>query len=190
MNILTKEEFLLKKKGLIKKIKLGAVFIHPTDTIYGIGCSVLHSDAVKKVREIKKRSTMPFSVLAPSKEWIYDNCEVNPKIKKWINKLPGPYTLILTLKNKKAIVPGVNDNKETIGVRIPEHWFSDFVKELGHPIITTSANVKGGNFMTDIKDMNPGVKSAMDFIIYEGAKKGRPSTLVNLSKQAQEVIKR
>ena len=190
MRVLTKDEFLLEKAKFISEIRKGAVFIHPTDTIYGIGCSVLGSEAVNKVREIKQRRFMPFSILVPSKEWISENCDVDDKAQEWIDKLPGAYTLILSLKNKDSIVPEVNNSLRTVGVRIPDHWFSSFVQELGIPIITTSANVVGENFMTSLKDLDDRIKSSVDFIVYEDEKKGSPSTIIDLSKKETQITKR
>ena len=187
---MTKDEVLLNKKRIVQGIKKGAVFIHPTDTIYGIGCSVLDQDAVKKVRDLKKRNFMPFSIFAPSKEWIFENCKVSEQAQEWIEKLPGPYTLILALKNKDAVVPEVNNSLNTVGVRIPDHWFKEVVSELGIPIVTTSANIKGENFMTDIDNLDPSIKSGMEFIVYEDEKQGKPSTLVDLSKKEPKILHR
>ncbi|MDP7180192.1 MAG: L-threonylcarbamoyladenylate synthase [Candidatus Woesearchaeota archaeon] len=180
MKILTKDEVKLEKNDLVDQIKEGAVFIHPTDTIYGIGCNAVDSNAVKKVRELKGRVKNPFSVIAPSKNWIYKNFEVSPEAKKWVEKLPGPYTLILKRKDGKiaeSVAPGL----DTLGIRIPDHWFSDVVKELGFPIITTSANKVSENFMTSMEDLNSQIKEGMDFIVYEDKKKGRPSKIVDLT---------
>ncbi|MBW2971095.1 threonylcarbamoyl-AMP synthase [Candidatus Woesearchaeota archaeon] len=190
MNTLTKEEVSVNKVRLLQDVKLGAVFVYPTDTIYGIGCSALDSKAVQKVRKMKKRQFMPFSVLVPSKDWIKENCIVTEEAEQWLKKLPGPYTLILKLKNKNAIVPEVNNNLRTVGVRIPKHWFSDFVEELEIPILTTSANVKGGDFMTELEDLDTAIKSHLDFIVYEGPKRGKPSTLVDLSKKEPKLTER
>ena len=190
MRVLTKDEFMLEKSRFKADIRKGAIFVHPTDTIYGIGCSVLSSEAVNNVREVKQRRFMPFSILVPSKKWIFENCEVNKKANEWVDKLPGAYTLVLSLKNKNAIVPEVNNNLRTVGVRIPDHWFSSYVRELGFPVITTSANVVGENFMTSIEDLDERIKSKVDFIIYEGEKKGRPSTIVDLSKKEPQITKR
>lgn len=190
MRVLTKDEFMLEKAKFIDEIRKGSIFVHPTDTIYGIGCSVLSSEAVNKVREVKQRRFMPFSILVPSKEWIFENCEVDDQAKEWIEKLPGAYTLILSLKNKNAIVPEVNNSLRTVGVRIPDHWFSEFVKELGFPIITTSANVVAENFMTSIEDMDDRIKGKVDFLVYEGEKKGRPSTIIDLSKKEPQITER
>ncbi|MFC1705116.1 Sua5/YciO/YrdC/YwlC family protein, partial [Nanoarchaeota archaeon] len=139
MRVLTKEEFLIERLFLFKKIMQNAIFIHPTDTIYGIGCNAESEEAVKKVREIKQRQDNPFSVIAPSKDWIRKNCEVGKEAEEWLDKLPGPYTLILKLNNKECIANSVNLGMDSLGVRIPEHWFSKIIEEFGGPIITTSA---------------------------------------------------
>ncbi len=190
MQTLTKEEFKIRRNEFLSKIEEGAVFIHPTDTIYGIGCNALDQKAVKKIRKIKQRYTRPFSVIAPGKKWIYDNCVVDKKINLWIEKLPRPYTLILKLKNKDCIAPNVNTDLDTLGVRIPDHWFSGAVKELGIPIVTTSANITGEDFMTSLENLSAKIKSKVEFIIYEGEKIGNPSKIIDLTKSKIEIIKR
>ncbi len=190
MITLTKTEFLLNKKKYMKDIAEGAIFVYPTDTIYGIGCSAINSRAVKKIRQMKGRETNPFSVIAPSKEWIAKNCETNDKTQEWLDKLPGAYTIILNLSNKKAVAQEVNNNLGTLGVRVPDHWVSGFVEEFGFPIVTTSANKSGDNFMTTIDNLDDSIKAKVDFIIYEGPRKSHPSTLVNLTKPKPELIKR
>lgn len=190
MDVITKEEFSVEYDIFAKKIRDGKLFIHPTDTIYGIGCDATNSEAVKAVRALKQRYTTPFSIIAPSEQWIYDNCEVLPEAQSWIDKLPGPYTLVFRLKNKHAIAKEVNNNIDTIGVRIPDSWFSEQVSRLGFPIITTSANISGEPFMTTLDNLNPAIKSNVEFIIYEEEKSGRPSTVINLSGPHVLVVKR
>ena len=109
---------------------------------------------------------------------------------RWVEKLPGPYTLIFKLTNKKAVHPLVNAGQPTIGVRIPKHWFSEVVAKLNFPVITTSVNVTGEEPMRSIDDLDERIRSKLDFIIYEGEKKGRPSTLVKLIEPKPEIIKR
>ncbi len=182
MEALTKSELEYRKDELMKRMVKGEVFIHPTDTIYGLGCNALDEKAVKTIRDIKDRQETPFSIWAPSKEWILDNCEVNEEVEEWIDKLPGPYTLVLKLKNKKAIAPNVHPANGTVGVRIPNHWFHNVVEGLGFPIVTTSANRTGQEFMTSIENIDPEVQKGVRFIVYEGEKKGRPSQIVDLVK--------
>ncbi len=75
MQLLTKEELNERKEEIIEKILNGAIFIYPTDTIYGLGCNAMIDDSVKRIREWKNRET-PFSVIVPNKKWIEENCEV------------------------------------------------------------------------------------------------------------------
>lgn len=182
MQIITESELNLRKGEIKKQILNGAVFIHPTDTIYGIGCDATSSKAVKKVRDLKGRPTTPFSVIAPSKDWIRANCIVDKKGEKWLKKLPGPYTLIFKTK-QQCVAPEVNPGVDTLGVRIPKHWFAKFVEELNIPIVTTSANIAGNPFMTSIDDLDEKLKQGLDFAIYEGEKKGYPSTIVHLEEK-------
>lgn len=176
-------EFNVKRRLIYPKIKKGAVFIHPTDTIYGIGCDATNTDAVKRIRSIKSRYKRPFLVIAPSKEWIKENCEVTKEVEEYMKQLPGPLTLILKLKNKKCVAKETNYGKDTLGIRIPKHWFSETAKELDIPIITTSANRVGEYFMTSLENLNPEIKAKIDFIFYEDEKKGKPSTLIDLTKK-------
>ena len=90
-----------KLKNKKPEFFLDKIFIYPTDTIYGIGCDAENEFLVDKISEIKKRDIKPFSVIAPSVEWILENCETT---KEEIEKfLPGAYTLILKKKDGRCI---------------------------------------------------------------------------------------
>jgi len=183
MEILTQAEFRLRKEEILQKIKEGAIFIHPTDTIYGLGCHAQNQKSVQKIRKLKERPDTPFSIWIPSLDWAEKNCSwcQSTKCISWIGKLPGPYTLIAQLKNKKAIASNVNPKEETIGLRYPKHWFSQVVEELGFPIVTTSANRSGQPFMISLKKLDQDIEKGVEFIIYEGEKEARPSKIVDLS---------
>ena len=57
MQLLTKEELDNRKEEIIEKILNGAIFIYPTDTIYGIGCNALIDDSVKRmITKLEKMS--------------------------------------------------------------------------------------------------------------------------------------
>ena len=181
MEIITKEELAVRFNEIAERITKGEIFIYPTDTIYGIGCNAEHQKAVEKIRDIKGRPKAPFSVISPDDEWINKNCIVTEEAKKWINQLPGHYTLIFKCKEKKNIADSINPGIDTIGVRVPRHWFTRHIKEIGVPIVTTSANRVGKPFMTSLEDLDTEIKKHVSFIIYEGEKKGVPSKIVDLA---------
>jgi len=166
-------------QSLARLAKSGKTFIYPTDTIYGLGCNASSEAAARKIRRLKKRDEKPFSVIAPSKAWITKNCAVSKQAAAFINKkLPGPYTVILPLKNKRCVAPSVTRGLKTLGVRIPKHWFSFVVAEAGVPFVTTSVNVSGKKHMACIEDVEPRILRAVDVVVYEGPKKGKPSTKI------------
>ena len=191
MKIIKASEFEDYKVGVIGKILEGAVFIYPTDTIYGIGCDATNFDAVAKLRLIKGLpGEKPVSVIAPSKQWILDNCVINDNVREYLEKLPGAYTLILKLKNKTIIAKNINFSSDTIGVRIPDHFISQVCAEIGKPIVTTSANIFGQKNMTCLDDMDESMKEKVDFVIDAGKLSGNASTLVYLDGKEVDVKKR
>lgn len=190
MDTVTKEEFEMRPVHFTRLIKDDALFIYPTDTIYGIGCNAASETAVEKLRGVKSRYTRPFSVIAPSKDWIIENCVMGKREQEWVDKLPGPYTLIMKLKDGKAIAPSTNVGLSTIGIRIPDHWFTKHIAKMGIPIVTTSANLTGNDHMTKLEDLDTAIRRKTSFIIYEGEKKARPSTLVDLTQDVEKLVER
>jgi len=188
MPLISKTELNDKKDIFLNDIREGVLFIYPTDTIYGIGCDATNSASVNKVRKVKERFDMPFSIIAPSKEWIKKNCVVDDGVEEWLKKLPGPYTLILKLKNRNCVSKEVNLGLDTLGVRIPDHWFTkEVVDVVGKPIVTTSVNKHGQEYMTNINDLDSSIRP--EYIFYEGVKKGKPSSIVDLTGK-KPVVKR
>ena len=163
------------------------MFIYPTDTIYGIGCNALNSAAVQKIRKIKHRPTNPFSIWAPNKEWIHNNCDTSSVLaNNYIPKLPGPYTIILPIKKDCQLPEVIYPGKNSLGVRIPNHYLTEFFQELDIPIITTSVNKSGQRFMTSLETLDQDIQKQVSFIIYDGEIKNKPSKIINCI-TAQEI---
>lgn len=180
-------DFEKKKQEIIDEIESGAVFVYPTDTIYGIGCNALDSKAVLRIRKIKQRTEKPFSVIAPSKDWVFNNLAVEEKYKKYLEKLPGRYTLIFKIRNKHCIAKEVSKN--TLGVRIPDHWISKWIEEMGFPVVTTSVNVAGNKQITRITQIDKKMSKMIDFAIDEGELKGKPSEVIDLTGKSPRKIR-
>lgn len=180
MEILTKAEVQKRAEEIIEKIRQGVVFIHPTDTIYGLGCNATSADAVAKIRALKQQFHQPMSIWVPSLEWVRKNCVINKEAEEALKKLPGPYTVVMRLKNKKSVAAKVTLGKDTIGIRFPQHWFGKVVEKAGIPIITTSANKTGQKFMTSLQDLDKEIEQEVEFMIYEGSKEAHPSKIMNV----------
>lgn len=159
----------------VEDIKHGAVFIYPTDTIYGLGCDATNEDSVALIKELKYRDKdKPMSVIAPSKDWVKKHCEVtDEEIEKY---LPGPYTLILKKKDVDFLSQVASE--DTLGIRIPDCEFTELVKKAGVPFITTSVNFAGEPFAVKISDIDHDIIDKADIVIGVGELDGLPSTLV------------
>jgi len=164
----------------VDDIKHGAIFIYPTDTIYGLGCDATNNESVEMIREIKYRDKeKPMSVIAPSVEWIKKHCVVEDAlIKKY---LPGPYTLILKKKDPNFLKE-VSSN-DSLGIRIPDSEFTELVQKANVPFITTSVNLQGEPFAIKISDIKKEILDKVDIVIGVGVLDGRPSTIVSEGKE-------
>lgn len=180
MEILTKTEVQKRYEEIVEKIAKGVIFIHPTDTIYGLGCNALDAKAVEKVRKLKQQFHQPMSIWVPSIEWVRKNCVINKEAEEALKKLPGPYTVVMRLKNKKSVAANVTLGKDTVGIRFPNHWFAKVVEKAGIPIITTSANKTGQKFMTSLQNLDQDIEPGVEFIVYEGPKEAHPSKIMDV----------
>jgi L-threonylcarbamoyladenylate synthase len=160
---------------IIEMIKSGAIFIYPTDTVYGMGCNAENHEAVNRIKQLKGRDiNKPLSIITPSKEWISDNLIAdNNLIDKY---LPGKYTLILKKKNPEFL--SHVSPTDTIGIRIPNHEFAQLVAKANVPFITTSINLSGEKPASNLADIKPEILNQADIIINSGQLAGTPSAII------------
>ncbi|MFB6198940.1 MAG: L-threonylcarbamoyladenylate synthase, partial [Halobacteriaceae archaeon] len=177
-----------RRMHLAKKLR-DCLFIHPTDTVYGIGCNATNRSLVQDIRDAKRQHERPVSVIAPGIEWMEQHCHIPEQASDWIDKLPGPYTFILPLQDRNAVADNVNLNKETIGVRFPDHWFTEVVKHIQHPVVTTSANVTGRDYMEELEDLDDELAEAVDVAVYEGPISGTPSKIIDFTQDQPTVLR-
>ena len=191
MKAITKEDLTLNFEFYKNKILDGKIFIYPTDTIYGIGCIGTNNNSIEKIREIKQRESKPFSIIAPNKEWIENNCMISDENKIYLNKLPGPFTFILKLNSNDSIAKSeVVGDLDCVGVRMPDNWFSEMISKLGIVFITTSVNISGEKHITSITELKEEISSKVDFIIDDGIIDGKPSTIIDLRNKDVKIIRK
>ena len=191
--IVSKEEVLENLDFYVEEIEKGKIFIYPTDTILGIGCDASNNDSIKKLKEIKKRDPKkPNSIIVPNFGWIEENCLLSTENFEFIReKLPGPYTFIIFLKNENIISNEVNPMSKTVGIRIPNNWFNEVVRKTKKPFVTTSVNISGENIAEKLAEIDDSIRNQVDYIICEeGWKSSKPSTIIDLTKDSPEIIER
>jgi len=171
-------------------LKQGGVIIYPTDTTYGLGCDIFNRKGVKKIYQIKQRDPRkPFSFICADLSDVANYAQVsNFAFKTMKRNLPGPYTFVL---EATRIVPDLLTTKQkTVGIRIPQNPIAlAIVRELGHPLVTTSANVSGETTLTDPAMINDLMGKTVDMVIDGGVLLGDPSTVIGLIDDQVEILR-
>ncbi|MFC1775203.1 Sua5/YciO/YrdC/YwlC family protein, partial [Nanoarchaeota archaeon] len=135
--------------------------------------------AVNKLKKLKGNKI--FSIIAPSKRWIRQNCTVNDHIEDHLEMLPGRYTLVLNLREGHKISKDVNNGLNTIGIRIPRSWSHEISALLNRPLATSAAPASDEHFMTCMENLSRDIRNHIDFCIYDGEIKGRSISVIKLT---------
>ncbi len=170
---------------IVKILKRDGVIIYPTDTIYGIGCDIYSSKAVERIAQIKNLDPdkAQFSLVCHDLSHISDYTKQldNLIFKVMKRNLPGPFTFILEANSN---VPKMfkQNKKKTVGIRIPDNPIAlEIVRELGHPIFTTSVidDDEIIEYTTDPELIYERYKDKVDVMIDGGYGKNIASTIID-----------
>jgi tRNA threonylcarbamoyl adenosine modification protein (Sua5/YciO/YrdC/YwlC family) len=129
-----------KIRELVTILRAGGLVIYPTDTVYGIGCDIFQPKAIEKIARLKniRPEKANFAIICHDMSHLSEYARISTPVFKVMKRaLPGPFTFILPATTE---VPKIfHNNRKTIGIRIPDHPIPQaLVKELGHPILTSS----------------------------------------------------
>lgn len=176
---------------VVKILEGGGIVAYPTDTIYGIGCDIFSKKGLDKIQQLKGREkNKPLSFICSDLSHISQFAKV-PNYAYRIMKrlLPGPYTFILDASSEvpRMLMP----KRKTVGIRVPDNAIVlAIVKKLGHPIITTSANFSGEDVISDPFDIERLMGKQLDAVIDGGKLSGDASTVIDLTGNAPELIRK
>jgi len=177
-------------KRVVECLKQGGVIAYPTDTIYGLGCDIFNKKGVKKIYQIKQRDPRkPFSFICADLSDVSNYAQVSNFAFKIMKRyLPGPYTFVL---EASRVVPNVlTTRQKTVGIRIPDNPIAlSIVREFGHPIVTTSANVTGTESLCDPAVIEQQVGKQLDLVIDGGTLLGEESTVISLIDDKVEILR-
>lgn len=163
-------------------LEKGGIIAYPTDTIYGLGCSILHPEAIEKICAIKKikpeKANLSFICSDLSDLSTYAKAIDNSLYRIFKKLLPGPYTFILPASKE---VPKILQNKKkTIGLRIPDNNIAlSIIKTLGHPILSTSFPGDNVEDYTDPEIIYEHWGNQVDMVVDGGIGGITPSTVVD-----------
>jgi len=173
-------------------LSAGGIVIYPTDTVYGLGCSVENKNAIERIHLIKRqRADKPFSFVCSDLTNISNYAHVsNAAFKIMKHLIPGPYTFVLPAAKMKNVPKILVSKRKTVGVRVPDSEATlALVKQLGHPILSTSTTAEGGEVLTDITDIIDTYRNIVELILDAGPLTSQQSTVLDLTGEEPVVVR-
>ena len=171
-------------------LKNGGIVVYPTDTYYGIGCDIMNKRAIERIYQLKQRNkSKPFSFICSDLKNISRYAKVSNYAYKTMKRLlPGPYTFIL--EGSKLVPKIMLTKRKTAGIRVPDNRIClNLVKELGNPVITTSATMPDGTIFHDASLIHDYFGKRVDAVIDGSIVPGSPSSVILLINDIPEVIR-
>ncbi len=102
--------------------------------------------------------------------------------------LPGPYTFVLDAS--KVVPDSVSTKQKTVGVRIPDNAICQaIVRELGHPLLTTSANLSGAEALQDPMLIDENMGRLVNIVVDGGISLGEASSVISLLDDRIEILR-
>lgn len=170
----------------------GGIIVYPTDTIYGLGCDIFQHKAIERICRIKnidpRKAQLSFVCHDLSDLSRYTKSISTPLYRMLKNYLPGPYTFILPAS--KEVPKILKSRKDTIGLRVPDNNITgSIVRELGHPVLSTSLPGQQVEEYTDPELIYENFKNLVDIVIDGGIGGMIPSTIVDCTTEPPQLIR-
>lgn len=177
----------------VEILRSGGLAIYPTDTTYGLGCDIFSKRSILRIYELKcldRKHRLSFLCSDLSEVARYAVVsDQNYRILR--QHIPGRYTFILPASRE---VPKIAQcNQRTVGIRLPDSPVCQaLLKELGHPIISTTVgrHSPGGNaYSNDPDEIVDMFKRSVEVFLDAGPLYQDPSTVIDLTGDTPKVLR-
>ena len=152
-------------ENALEVLSNGGIILYPSDTIWGIGCDATNDKAVKKIYELKKRAKSKALIILIAE---YANMyklldQVSPNAYQYMHE-SKPTTVVFD--NIKNISSDILAADGSAAVRLVKDKFCEnLILKLGQPLVSTSANLSGGENPKKYSDINMELKENVDYVV-------------------------
>jgi len=183
--------FDLKKiKKAKKHLEEGGIILCPTDTIWGLSCDALNEKAVEEIFDIKRRPRVKkFLLLVNSYNMLEDYIGNVPEI--ILETMRSEYPITIIYPKAENLPSYLLANDGSIAIRITKDKnLRKLISFLGHPIVSTSANIGGEGYSKTFKDIDKSIIKSVDYILrLKDNKNNKPSKILKLEGDRFKVIR-
>ena len=176
----------------VECLRRGGIIVYPTDTIYGLGCSIHQHKAIEQIARIKQidpqKAQLSFVCSSLSDLSKYARQIDTPTYRLLKQYLPGPYTFILPAS--KEVPKILQSKKSTIGLRIPDNKIAlAIVETLGHPVLSASLPGQLVEEYTDPEIIRDNFDKLVDIVIDGDVGGVIPSTIIDLTSDEPVLVR-
>ncbi len=168
----------------------GGIVVYPTDTVYAIGCDAMNNQAIERICTIKdmKSAKTNLSIICADISDVAQYAKFdNTQFRLMKRYLPGPFTFIFTALSK---LPKAFKGRRTVGIRIPQNEIAlAIVRELGHPILTTSVPGKDEDYRSEPSLIAEALDGKADIVVDAGRGSVTPSTVIDCTGDEPVVVR-
>ena len=164
-------------------VRSNGIIIYPTETVYGLGCDPASSDAVNNLSKLKQRSKQSRFLLLASNIKQLDRYITAPTPDE-LERINSTKTATSWVTRAAKTTPSWLVSADgSIGFRITTHPITkELCDHLNHPIISTSANIKGGIPVSNTLQCHQLFAENVDYLLTSNINKNnKPSTIRNLA---------
>jgi len=171
----------------------GGVLAVPTDSSYALACQLddkAAADQLRRIRQVDDKHHL--TLLCRDLRELANYARVdNAQFRLLKNATPGPFTFILEA-SKEVPRRVSHPQRKTIGLRVPEHPALQALLEVhGAPLLATTLILPGETEpLNDPEEILERLDKQITGVIDSGACPLEPTTVVDLSGDAPEVLRR
>ena len=170
----------------------GGLVVYPTDSCYALGCQLGDKAALERMRRLRRSERdHEFTLVCRDLSEIAVYARVDNAAYRILRSLtPGPYTFILRATNE--VPKRLQDpRRRSIGIRVPDNAIvSALLEAVGGPVMSSTLILPDDDLpLADPDEIYERLRGQVDVVIDAGACGIEPTTVLDLSAGAMEVIR-
>lgn len=180
-------------RQVVDIVRDGGLIAYPTDSCFAFGAQMGNRAGLDRIRDIRHLDDQHhFTLVCKDFAQLGQFVKISNSVFRLIKAAtPGSYTFILPATSE---VPRrlLHPKKKTVGVRIPDHRVAQaLLAELGEPILSSTLLLPGEKEpMTNGWEIKERLEHLIDAVIDSGDCGTMPTTVVDLSQDEPEIVRR
>lgn len=175
----------------VERLRAGECILFPTDTVFGLGASVLHSEGPTALNRLKHRKDdQPIAWLVEDASALDSYGESVPPYARELAQAFWPGALTLIVHASDAVPTTFRAPDGTVALRVPDHGaVRDLIDATGAPLAATSANRSGEAAPRTAEEVSEHLRKRLFLLDTDEEGSGNASTIVDCTGAQPRVVR-